>query len=183
MNLSDLHIDKSWTLFLDRDGVINKKIDNDYIRNLKMFEWIEGSKDAILFLSNIFGKIIVVTNQQGIGKKIMTENDLKAIHVYMKTEIEKSGGRIDAIYFSPHLKEKNNPMRKPGTGMLLKAKQDYPEIDFKKSIMVGDSVSDMEMADRLRLSKVWVGENKSSYINANLFCKSLFDFSKSINKI
>ncbi len=182
MNLSDLHIDKTWTLFLDRDGVINKKIDHDYVRNLEMFKWIDGSKEAIVSLSKIFEKIIVVTNQQGIGKGLMTENDLNEIHSFMKSEIEQSGGGIDAVYFSPHLKEENNSMRKPGTGMLLKAKQDFPEIEFAKSILVGDSVSDMEMADKLKLIKIWVGNKKSEYLNTDFCFKSLFEFSNTINK-
>lgn len=183
MNLPDLRIDKNWTLFLDRDGVINRKIDHDYVRSLEMFEWIDGSKEAIVSLSKIFGKIIVVTNQQGIGKGLMTAIDLNEIHSFMKVEIQKAGGKIDAVYFSPHLKEENNPMRKPGIGMLLKAKDDFHEIDFNKSIMVGDSVSDMEMASGLRLYKVWIGEKNLAYINADLYCKNLFDFSKAINKI
>lgn len=183
MNLQELHIDKSWTLFLDRDGVINKKIDHDYVRSLEMFEWIDGSKEAIVSLSKIFGKIIVVTNQQGIGKGLMTEKDLDEIHSNMKSEIQNVGGRIDAIYFSPHLKEENNPMRKPGIGMLLKAKNDFHEIDFSKSIMVGDSVSDMEMASGLRLYKVWIGEKIPSYINAHYYFNNLFDFSNSKFKI
>lgn len=183
MNLMNLHIDKTWTLFLDRDGVINKKIEGGYVLTPELFEWLEGSLEAIVALSKKFGRLIIVTNQQGVGKNLMTENDLKNIHSMMKSEIEKAGGRIDALYFSPHLKEENNPMRKPGIGMLLKAKQDFPEIDFKKSIMVGDSISDMQMADNLRLIKIWVGDKISSYINADFFCKSLFDFSKSIKKI
>ena len=183
MNLSDLHIDKTWTLFLDRDGVINKKIDQDYVRNQNMFDWIDGSKEAIVSLSKMFGKIIVITNQQGIGKGLMTKNDLNFIHDYMKNEIEKSGGRIDAIYFSPHLKEEYNEFRKPGIGMPLKAKVDFPEIDFNKSIMVGDSVSDMEMAEKLRFKKVWIGNKNSDYLNADFYFKSLLDFSKSITKI
>ncbi len=177
MNLHDLNIDKTWTLFLDRDGVINKKIDNGYVLNLEMFEWIEGSREAIVTLSNIFGRVIVVTNQQGIGKKLMTENDLEKIHSFMKTEIEVSGGRIDAFYFSQHLKEENNAMRKPGTGMLLKAKHDFPEIDFKKSIMVGDSISDMQMAEKLQLLKVWIGTAKKTYLSADITENSLLDFS------
>lgn len=134
MNLNDLHIDNTWTLFLDRDGVINKKIDGDYVRNLKMFEWINGSKEAIVLLSKIFREIIVVTNQQGVGKNLMNLNDLKKIHSFMISEIETEGGRIDAVYFSPHLANENNPMRKPGVGMLLKAKEEFPAIDFKNQL-------------------------------------------------
>lgn len=177
MNFADLKIDKTWTLFLDRDGVINKKIEDGYVLTPEMFEWIDGSREAIISLSKIFGKIIVVTNQQGVGKKMMTENDLEKIHSMMKSEIEKAGGRIDAIYFSPHLKEENNSMRKPGTGMLLKAKHDFPEIDFQKSIMVGDSISDMEMAEKLQLLKVWIGENSKAYLRVYLVFKNLFNFS------
>ena len=182
MNLHNLKIDKTWTLFLDRDGVINRKIDNGYVLNLEMFEWIAGSKEAIVTLSNICSRVIVVTNQQGIGKKLMTENELEKIHSFMKTEIKMAGGRIDAFYFSPHLKEENNPMRKPETGMLLKAKQDFPEIDFQKSIMVGDSVSDMEMAEKLSILKIWIGNKNSSYLNADFTFERLLEFSKAVSK-
>ena len=79
-NLKDLRINKDWTLFLDRDGVINKKIENDYVRNWSQFEFIEGVIEALKILRNIFGKIIIVTNQRGIGRGLMTENDLHEIH-------------------------------------------------------------------------------------------------------
>ena len=70
MTLKNLNINKNWTLFLDRDGVINKKIDNDYVKQWIEFEFIEGVLDALKFLNTLFGNIIVVTNQQGIGKKL-----------------------------------------------------------------------------------------------------------------
>ena len=82
-NLKDLRINKDWTLFLDRDGVINKKIENNYVRNWSQFEFIEGVIEALKILRNIFGKIIIVTNQRGIGKGLMTENDLYKIHENM----------------------------------------------------------------------------------------------------
>ena len=182
MNLNDLHIDNTWTLFLDRDGVINKKIDGDYVRNLKMFEWIDGSKEAIVLLSKIFREIIVVTNQQGVGKNLMNLDDLEKIHSFMISEIETEGGRIDAVYFSPNLANENNPMRKPGVGMLLKAKEEFPAIDFKKSIMVGDSVSDMEMADKLQLQKIWIGENKKLYIGSSFNYSDLLKFAETLDR-
>lgn len=182
MNLNDLHIDNTWSLFLDRDGVINKKIDGDYVRNLKMFEWIDGSKEAVVLLSKIFREIIVVTNQQGVGKNLMNLDDLEKIHSFMISEIETEGGRIDAVYFSPHLANENNPMRKPGVGMLLKAKEEFPAIDFKKSIMVGDSVSDMEMADKLQLQKIWIGENKKLYIGSSFNYSNLLKFAETLDR-
>src|ERR1700752_888149 len=103
MTLKHLSIDKTWSLFLDRDGVINKRLENDYVKTLSEFEFIEGVPEAIKILSALFGKIIVVTNQQGIGKGLYSKNDLNIIHHYMSDEIEKHEGRLDKVYFFPHL--------------------------------------------------------------------------------
>ena len=94
-----IKLDKSWTLFLDRDGVINKKIKNNYVKTLGEFSFIEESVKSITLLSKIFGKIIVVTNQRGVGRGIMTEFDLMMIHKCMKNEIKMESGRIDKIYY------------------------------------------------------------------------------------
>lgn len=154
--LNPAHIDKSWTLFLDRDGVINKNRDNDYVKNWSEFEFIPGSVVAIGYFAGLFGKIVVVTNQQGIGKGLMTEDDLKKIHQLMLDQIQKGGGRLDKIYHCPDLAELQSPCRKPATGMALKAQKDFPEIDFKKSVMVGDSSKDMEFAARLSMHRFYV---------------------------
>jgi len=122
-------IDSTWTLFLDRDGVINKDKEGSYIFNVNEFLLLDGVTDAIKILAEIFGIIIVVTNQKGIGKKLMTENDLEQIHKYMLQEIYLHKGRIDKIYFAPEL-EDESPNRKPNTGMALQAKKDFPAIDF-----------------------------------------------------
>ncbi len=144
MTLMNLHIDKSWALFLDRDGVINKKLPGDYVKNWEEFEFLEGVPEALQSFNAIFGKIFVVTNQQGIGKGIMTESELERLHDRMLEEIRYSGGRIHKIYHSPYREEEKSVFRKPGIGMARKAKIDFPEIDFKRSIMVGDSPSDMQ---------------------------------------
>src|SRR4051812_31501653 len=139
MTLKNLNINKDWTLFLDRDGVINKKIENDYVKHWMDFEFLDESFDALKKLAAIFGHIVVVTNQQGIGKRLYRTEDLEIIHKNMLYEIEYYGGRIDKVYFSPNLKEENHPSRKPGTGMALQAQKDFPAIKFKKSMVVGDS--------------------------------------------
>lgn len=159
MNLLE-NIDKTWTLFLDRDGVINKRIINDYVLEWNQFEFNLGVLDALKKISTVFGKIIVVTNQQGIGKGYMAELDLMKIHANMISEIETHGGRIDAVYFSPFLKESNHHTRKPNVGMALMAKKDFPSIDFKKSVMAGDSQSDMEFGQRLGMINVLINEDK-----------------------
>src|ERR1035441_2519540 len=103
MTLRDLHVDKSWTLFLDRDGVINLHYPNDYVKTWDEFYFLEGVLDAFRNLSSVFRRIIVVTNQQGVGKELMSHDDLQFIHTEMLKEIRKHGGRINAIYAATDL--------------------------------------------------------------------------------
>ncbi len=137
-------IDETWTLFLDRDGVINENIDESYVTHRGQFQFLPGAKDAIRDLSSIFGKIIIVTNQRGIGKGLMDHQALSDIHQYMIDELEEAGGMIDALYYCPIVDDKHFE-RKPNPGMPLDAAHMYPEIDFSKSIMVGDKMSDMQL--------------------------------------
>jgi histidinol-phosphate phosphatase family protein len=159
-----MQFNKTWTLFLDRDGVINERTPNDYIKKWADFIFLPNSLKAIEKLSHIFGRIFVVTNQAGIGKGLMTETVLKTIHQNMVKTITAHGGRIDNVYFAPDLPLNASNNRKPGTGMALQAQKDFPEIHFPLSVMVGDSHSDMEMGDRLGMVKVFIygkGEDPS----------------------
>lgn len=135
-------IDKSWTLFIDRDGVVNPEKKEDYIRNKDEFNFYNGVKDTFHHFSSKFGKIIIVSNQRGVGKGLMTEADLAGIHEYMVKEIENADGRIDKIYYCTSTDNKH-PDRKPNPGMAFHAKRDFPEIDFSKSIVIGNKPSDM----------------------------------------
>jgi histidinol-phosphate phosphatase family protein len=180
MTLKELNIDKSWTLFLDRDGVINKKIDNDYVKHWTDFEFIDGVQDAMKILNGKFGRIVIVTNQQGIGKGLYRTEDLDLIHQNMLYEINYLGGRIDKVYFSPYLASANHPTRKPGTGMALSAKKDFPEIDFTKSIMVGDSMSDMEFGRALEMKTVFIAENKVNDPKIDFYFPALVEFALSL---
>lgn len=181
MKINKLNIDSSWTLFLDRDGVINKKLIDDYVLRWEQFEFLPFALDALRNLSFQFSRIIIVTNQQGIGKGRMTEFDLKFIHQNMINTIVNHGGRIDRIYFSPHLKEELSQYRKPGIGMALNAKTDFPGINFKKSIMVGDSVSDLRFGYNLRMYNVFISSDikliRHNYKLIDFAYKNLFDFS------
>ncbi|MFN5183210.1 MAG: D-glycero-alpha-D-manno-heptose-1,7-bisphosphate 7-phosphatase [Bacteroidota bacterium] len=170
MNLKNLGIDKSWTLFLDRDGVINKKIENDYIKKWEEFEFIPGVKEAIATLNNIFGLVFVVTNQQGIAKGLYSESDLESIHLNMMLDVILAGGQIDRIYFAPELASAKSNMRKPSIGMAEKAKEDFPSIDFSKSIIIGDSISDMEFGRNAGMKTIFFnnlhpGEDSKSLID------------------
>ena len=184
MNLKDLNIDKSWAMFLDRDGVINNRIIDDYIKRWEDFKFIDGVLEAMQKLSLIFGKILIVTNQQGIDKGLMTENDLNKVHAKMIEIINKNGGRIDKIYFSPYLEKDKNVYRKPGIGMALQAKNDFPSIDFTKSIMVGDSITDMQFGKNAGMLTVFISGDSDQIIqNQELIdfrFKDLYSFAETI---
>jgi len=151
-----------WTLFLDRDGVINRRIPNGYVRSWKMFHFLPGVKESLALVSDLFGKIVIVTNQQGIGKGLMTEEDLEEIHSQMVAEISTEGGRIDGIYFCPQLASNPNSCRKPAIAMGVMARGDHPEISFRQGVMVGDAPSDMLFANRLGMKQVFVDQYDKS---------------------
>lgn len=137
------NIDNTWTLFLDRDGVINHEKHLDYIHTWDEFVFYEGVKEAMKIFAERFKHIFVVTNQKGVGKGMTLLKDLNTIHKNMLAEIKMNGGRIDKVYFCTDLEE-TSPCRKPNPGMAYQAKEDFPAIDFNKSIMVGNTLSDME---------------------------------------
>lgn len=145
--VSELNIDKNTTLFLDRDGVLNVEKEKDYIRNVSEFIWYEGVKESFHLLNKTFNRIIIVTNQRGIGKELMTEEDLHSIHTHLNNELSQFHANIDGFYFAPELTDSVN--RKPNIGMALQAKIDFPQIDFSNSIMVGNNLSDMEFGKRI----------------------------------
>ena len=148
------------TLFLDRDGVINEKIDG-YVKTYSEFKFIDGVLESLKYLSEHFEKIIIVTNQQGIGKKLMTSDDLDRLHNSMVNEINLFGGRIDKIYHCPCLESENCDCRKPNSGMLLEAKKDFPSIKFKNSILLGDSDTDITFAENVGVKAVKVSQEYS----------------------
>lgn len=175
MNWRNLHINKSWTLFLDRDGVINKKIEGDYVRDLEQFQWNPGVLEALKKLSSVFGKVLIVTNQQGVGKGLMTGKTVDAIHRHLIDTVCQAGGRIDRVYYAPQLKTENSAFRKPGIGMALQAKIDFPEIDFSRSVMLGDSISDMEFGKNAGMLTVFITNGNTIPGQSNLIDHSCID--------
>jgi histidinol-phosphate phosphatase family protein len=173
-NLKDLNIDKSWTLFLDRDGVINKRLMADYVKNLGEFEFLEGAIDAISKFSEIFGRIFVVTNQRGVFAKIMTADDVDFIHNHMVSEINKAGGKIDGIYYCPHDRNEGCSCRKPSPGMAFQAQKDFPEVDLDKAIMVGDTTPDMVFGKNAGMYTIMITSEPTEEFSA----PSLIELSK-----
>lgn len=184
MHLKDYSFDDTWTLFLDRDGVINERLVRDYVKSPEEFIFIEGIPEAISKLSKIFGLIIVVTNQQGIGKELMTAEDLRIVHDIMVKGIQDAGGRVNKIYHAPCLERDASAMRKPNTGMAMQARKDFSEIDFSKSVMVGDGLHDMEFGRRLGMLRIFISPDNDSSASElwDMRFDSLAEFEKEVSK-
>ena len=143
-------------MFLDRDGLINRKLENDYVKSWDEFQFLPGVIEAIKAInekglpsSEAKGYlVIVVTNQRGIAKGLMTEKDLEEIHRRMLKELNKHGARIDDIFYCPHDISDNCNCRKPKPGMLIQAQKKW-NIDFARSFIIGDSNSDTEAGQRV----------------------------------
>ena len=159
MKLADIDISGYNTLLLDRDGTINVHIIGDYVRCWNDFEFIPGVLDALAKFAKHFKHIFIVTNQRGIGKGKYTEQDLADIHNRMCTEIKKHGGRIDKIYYSPALDERDI-RRKPGRGMFDDILKDYPDVSPAKCLMLGDGDVDMEFAKNCGIKGIKVDSLK-----------------------
>lgn len=146
MTINLKNINPSWTLFIDRDGVVNDEKHLDYIHTWDEFKFYEGVKEALKIFNEKFGIIIMVTNQRGVAKGLTKIEDLHLIHKNMLQEIEDAKGRIDHIYFCADMESEN---RKPNPGMGLQAMKDFPKIDLSKSIMIGNTLSDMKFGRNL----------------------------------
>jgi histidinol-phosphate phosphatase family protein len=177
-------IDQSWTLFLDRDGVINHEKEQDYVYNYDEFFFYDGVPEAIGALSQLFGLVIITTNQRGIGRGLMTDADLDLIHRSMIADIEKAGGRIDRIYYCP-ANDASDPNRKPNPGMIFQAKKDFPAISLSKSLIVGNNMSDMEFGRNGGIHTVFVKTTHPDIVlphpAIDLAFNSLPDFAKALH--
>lgn len=176
-------IDKNWTIFLDRDGVINEDKIGSYIFNPNEFIFMKGAPELFAKLSGLFQRIVVVTNQRGVGKGLMTEKDLSDIHHKMNEAITNAGGRIDGIYYATSLDNKDF-LRKPNPGMAFKARIDFPDIDLSRSILVGNKLSDMQMGRNAGMYTVFVAttnpETAFPHPDIDFRFDSLADFVKAL---
>jgi D-glycero-D-manno-heptose 1,7-bisphosphate phosphatase len=178
-------IDGAWTVFVDRDGVINRRIVGDYVRSIDDFEFLSGSLEALALLAGRVRHVVVVTNQQGIGKGLFGEADLRAIHGHMVAEVERAGGRIDAVIHCPHLVDSGCDCRKPAPGMGHQAVAMFPDIDLERAVMIGDSASDLGFARALGIQSVLVsglGQDGSPSVEGVRVASSLLDASRMLTE-
>lgn len=132
---------------LDRDGVLNEKAPRaNYVRSWSEFKWLPGTLESLRLLRQAGFRVIVVSNQAGIGRGVMTEDDLQAIHRQMVKEVAAAGGRIDAIYYCPHDWDEGCECRKPKPGMLFQAQHDF-NLDLNRTLFIGDDERDAQAAE------------------------------------
>lgn len=151
-------------VFLDRDGVINKKMpEGDYVKEWKEFHFLPGVFDALRKLKNAGYIIIIVTNQRCVARGIMAEDNLQEIHAKMTDYVKKMGVLIDGIYVCPHDDVDNCDCRKPKPGMIINAIKDFEikgiNIDIEKSYMIGDSEKDMIAGKAAGLKIIRIASN------------------------
>jgi D-glycero-D-manno-heptose 1,7-bisphosphate phosphatase len=148
-------------IILDRDGVLNEKAPRaNYIRNWGEFKWLPGAKESLCLLNNAGFKVIIVSNQAGINRKAMSEDDLFDIHRKMVKEAEQAGGRIDAIYYCPHDWEEGCECRKPKPGMLFQAQHDF-NLDLSRTLFIGDDERDGQAAEAAGCLSALVSHEKT----------------------
>jgi len=134
------------TIILDRDGVLNEKAPRaDYVKNWGEFRWKPGAKQAMVELKRAGYRIILITNQAGIARGVMTEQDLADIHARLTRELEQMGGGLDAIYHCPHDWDAGCDCRKPKPGMFFRAQREH-DLDLSRTYYIGDDERDEQAA-------------------------------------
>jgi len=144
------------TVFLDRDGVLNQKMpEGSYVTRWEEFHPLPGVAQAIGKLNRAGVRVIVVSNQRGVSLGLYSVADVEAIHASFQQLLQQSGAHVDAFYFCPHAK-RSCACRKPLSGLFDQAKAQFPAITAETSVMVGDSLSDIEFGSRLGMKTVFI---------------------------
>lgn len=174
-------IDIHWTLFLARDGVLVSEVDLQEKSFSPNPSFLPGVLESIGPLTSMFGKIAVVTNESRIEAETISLQDLNTYHDNFVEQIAYFGGRIDEIYFCTDAPNTYSSNLIPNPGLALQAKQDFPSIDFRKSILIGGSDEDIQFGKILKMKTVKIG--RPSETKADYRHPSIHDFNVYINNI
>lgn len=148
-------------IFLDRDGTVSREA--GYINHADRIELLPGSAAAIRELNRRDILAVVVTNQSGVARGYLTEAVLKKIHGRMEEQLAAKGAKLDLVLYAPHHKsaklekyrQDRDDLRKPGIGMIRKTCRKFA-VDLSRSYVVGDKITDVEMAHRAGIKGVFV---------------------------
>ena len=168
------------TIFLDRDGVVNKEV--RYLYRLSDFEFIDGIFDACLYFQKLGYEIIIITNQSGIARGYYNENDYLKLTEWMLSQFNDNGINILDTFYCPHGPESSCNCRKPKPGMVIEAKNKY-NINMKESWMIGDSESDIKAANAAGISKTILVRSGHLVDESNSNSKFIVDSIKQSKKI
>ena len=155
-------------VFLDRDGVLNRKMpEGAYVTDWSEFQWLPGAVEGIAKMNRAGMTVIVVSNQRGIALGRFTDAQLELIHSNMRTHLALHGARVDAIYYCPH-NVGECQCRKPEVGLFIQACKDFPQASAHNSVVIGDSLSDIQAGQRLGMKTIFIeGEADRQKAGAN----------------
>lgn len=161
LHLTGSFLRREPAVILDRDGVLNVRPPKaEYVKNWNEFIWLPGAREAIAGIKKAGYRVIIVTNQAGIARRVMSVADLNDIHENMKREIEAVGGAVDAIYYCPHGWDSTCECRKPKPGMLFSAQRDF-HLDLSRIFFIGDDIRDQQTAEAAGCKSQLVSEEYS----------------------
>lgn len=130
-------------VFLDRDGTIN--VDVDYLHEPDKLVFVDGAIEALALLKAKGYRLIVISNQSGIGRGYFGAQAVERLHAYMNSILQEHSAAIDAFYYCPHIEQDRCTCRKPQTGLIDRAAAEW-DIDLQRSYMVGDKEADVMTA-------------------------------------
>jgi D-glycero-D-manno-heptose 1,7-bisphosphate phosphatase len=171
------------TLFLDRDGVINVRNFDGYITSVENFVFAENAIRGLQQLYPFFERIIVVTNQQCIAKNIISRSNLDSIHRYMMDQLANAGVIIDAVFVAENERGATEDRRKPLPIMGLEAKEQFPNIQFENSLMVGDTDSDIQFGINLGMKTALVKSKEKTILLPDFLVTDLEDLVEQISAL
>ena len=153
------------TVFIDRDGVINRRLVGDWVKKWEEFDMLPGVPEAIGKLKKAGFRCVLITNQRGIALNLFSFEDLHEIHSKMNEEFEPSGGKIDDIFICPHDRHENSDCRKPKPGLFFQAAEKYSDIKLSETVMFGDKDTDRQAAEAAGCGSFFLVDEENSLLD------------------
>ena len=173
-------------VFLDRDGVLNQDNPEGYVRKPEEFILLPGVLDALRLIQSLGYKLIIVTNQSGVGRNYYTLQDMHNVHDKMHFLMKEASITLDGLYFCPHAPEERCLCRKPETAMLEQAKEDH-QLDLTHSVLIGDKTSDIEAGRRVGCKTILVktgygGQDGRCPVEPDIVVKNLWEAAQQLKQ-
>jgi D-glycero-D-manno-heptose 1,7-bisphosphate phosphatase len=162
-------------IFLDRDGVLNRKLpEGVFVSTWEQFEWLPGAIEAVARMTRAGWTVLVVSNQRGVALGRVTVAQVEQIHERMRAEIEQQGARLDGIFYCPHDRGQCR-CRKPDIGLFEQAQQQFPQATAQNSVVIGDSLSDIQAGKRLGMTTIFIRGDAATQKEGSEVAASLAD--------